>query len=54
MTDQFTLPGIFSPCQGPYFLLLDDPLAFASCVAPGVACWIAYFIVRLRPRATAP
>ena len=40
--------------QGPHFLLLDDPLAFASCVAPGVACWIAYFILRRRLRATAP
>jgi hypothetical protein len=40
--------------QGPHFLLLDDPLAFVSCVAPGLVCWIAYFILRRRLRATAP
>jgi anti-sigma factor RsiW len=40
--------------QGPHFLLLDDPLAFASYVAPGLACWIAYFIMRRRFRLTEP
>ena len=40
--------------QGPHFLLLDDPLAYGSCLAPALACWIAYFIIRRRLRATAP
>ena len=40
--------------QGPHLLLFDDPLAFVSCLAPGLACWIAYFIIRRRLRATAP
>jgi hypothetical protein len=40
--------------QGPHFLFFDDPLAFVGCIAPGLACWIAYFIIRRRLRATAP
>ncbi len=39
---------------GPHFMTFDDPLAFVSCVAPGLVCWIAYFIIRRRLRATAP
>ncbi len=40
--------------DGPHLLFLDDPLAFIGCLAPGVACWIAYFIIRRRLRASAP
>ena len=40
--------------QGPHFLFFDDPLAFVGCIAPGLACWIAYFIMRRRFRLTEP
>jgi hypothetical protein len=50
----FRFSSVGGHIQGPHFLLLDDPLAFAGCVAPGLACWIAYFIMRRRLRATAP
>jgi hypothetical protein len=50
----FRFSSVGGHIQGPHFLLLDDPLAFVGCVAPGLACWIAYFILRRRLRATAP
>jgi anti-sigma factor RsiW len=50
----FRVSSVGGRLQGPYFLLLDDPLAFNSCMALGLACWIAYFIIRRRLRATAP
>jgi predicted anti-sigma-YlaC factor YlaD len=50
----FRFSSVGGRIQGPHFLLLDDPLAFASCVAPGLVCFIAYFILRRRLRATAP
>ena len=40
--------------HGPHLLLLDDPLMFVSCLLPGLACWIAYFIIRRRLRTNAP
>ncbi|HEY1866298.1 MAG TPA: hypothetical protein VGG55_04440 [Candidatus Acidoferrales bacterium] len=33
-------------------LLLDYPAQLGLCLAAGVACWTAYFILRLRLRAT--
>ena len=50
----FRFSSVGGHIEGPHFLLLDDPLAFVSCVTPGLACWIAYFIIRRRLRATAP
>ena len=50
----FRFSSVGGHIRGPHFLLLDDPFAFASCVAPGVACFIAYLILRRRLRATAP
>ncbi|MGA9626230.1 MAG: hypothetical protein WBL65_23130 [Bryobacteraceae bacterium] len=50
----FRFSSVGGHIQGPHFLLLDDPLAFASCVAPGLVCFVAYFILRRRLRATAP
>jgi len=33
-------------------LLLDYPAQLGSCLAAGVACWTAYFVLRLRLRTT--
>jgi hypothetical protein len=33
-----------------HFLLRDYPLEFGACLVLGVACWIAYFIIRRRLR----
>lgn len=37
-----------------HFLLRDYPAEFGTCVALGLACWIAYFSIRRRLRTTAP
>jgi hypothetical protein len=50
----FRFSSVGGHIQGPHFLLLDDPLAFVGCVAPGLACWIAYFTIRRRLRVTEP
>jgi len=36
-----------------HFLLRDYPLEFGASLALGVACWIAYFLIRRRLRPTA-
>jgi len=40
--------------RGGHFLLVDHPLGYGTCMALGLACWIGYFIIRRRLRATAP
>jgi hypothetical protein len=50
----FRFSSVGGHIQGPHFLFFDDPLAFVGCIAPGLACWIGYFIIRRRLRATAP
>jgi len=40
--------------RGGHFLLADHPLGYGTCLALGLACWIAYFLMRRRLRATAP
>jgi len=50
----FRFSSVGGHIRGPHFLFFDDPLAFVGCIAPGLACWIAYFIIRRRLRATAP
>jgi hypothetical protein len=37
-----------------HFLLRDYPAEFGTCVALGLACWIAYFSIRRSLRSTAP
>ena len=37
-----------------HFLLREYPVEFAICAALGIACWIAYFLIRRRLRPTAP
>ena len=50
----FRFSSVGGHIQGPHFLFFDDPLAFVGCIAPGLACWIGYFIIRQRLRVTEP
>ena len=40
--------------RGGHFFLADHPLGYGIFMALGLACWIAYFLMRRRLRATAP
>ena len=40
--------------RGGHFLLADHPLGYGTSMALGLACWIAYFIIRRRLRVTEP
>jgi hypothetical protein len=52
LSNEFSFAG--GHFQEFHFSLRDYPAEFGTCVALGLACWIAYFSIRRSLRSTAP